>query len=120
MAKVIGPLMSLAASGSIGNKALVFRSCNRTQHVYSFPSTPTPISPAQLFQQGRFRIANLYWQALSTQEKQAWRTAWYSQANAFPVSPWLARVNGRQLFIRAAIFRMKKGLVPRRGPYDPQ
>lgn len=120
MAKVTGPLMSIQASGSVYNKQLVFRTCQRNQHVYSHPASPSPTSPAQLLQQGRFRLANLYWAALTPAEQHAWNTAWYTQANAYPVSPWLARVSGRQLFIRAAMYRMKKGLIPRRGPYDPQ
>lgn len=71
MAKIIGPLMSLAASGSFG-KMLTFR---QTRHgsIAQLPPIPSgPPSINQSFERERFAAALHAWRGLDQPTKDAW------------------------------------------------
>ena len=74
MAKVKGPLMSLAASGIFEN-LMEFRTGQNRTTVHGRRSKPDHRSPAQIAQMTRFQDAVGGWQGLGSEQKATWKTA---------------------------------------------
>jgi hypothetical protein len=71
MAKVIGPLHSLTASGDFG-KALTYRRVNGTNVVSEYSSPTDNRSIPQVAHRSGMHDARDAWRALSPSEKQSW------------------------------------------------
>ena len=74
MARVVGPLFSLGASGEFRN-AMEFRTGGGKTVVTGIRNPPNNRTPAQLAQAQRFQDAINGWRGLSTPEKANWATS---------------------------------------------
>lgn len=73
MAKVKGPLFSLAATGEF--RGMEFRTGNGETTVAAPREITAPRRPAQVAQSNRFKIATSAWRELDTAEKDLWKTS---------------------------------------------
>lgn len=86
MAKVKGPLFSLAATGEF--RGMHFRTADGATTVAAPREITTPRRPAQVAQSSRFKMATAAWSALDTTEKALWK------ASAAPLS-----ISGYNLYV---------------------
>lgn len=113
MAKVIQPLMSLAARGKAG--ILVFNQWRAFNTVKLFKTPTQPDTPAQLTARAVLKTASAAWAALSANQRAAWQqyaidhleSDWTGQAKRLTAQNWYVRC-----YCQAAI-------VAATGPDDP-
>lgn len=74
MAKVTGPLLSIAAAGSVGG-ILNFRGDGRNPTASQHRATPSRITEASAANRLRAAHAASAWHSLTTQERQQWSAA---------------------------------------------
>jgi hypothetical protein len=120
MAKVSNPLMSLTAKGSFGKRSITFRQYAGDSRCSFMSRFPKANAPAQLAQQDVFKRAHALWLQLTPYTRSIWEYCTYSTALAYPLTPYIARVSGKQLFMRHAIHSINTGLPVRNNPYEAQ
>lgn len=84
MARITGPLFSLAAAGTVG-KTLQFRRSAEVQLVQLHPYQPPSASDLQVICRDRMRAARAAWLALSDGD----RTLWHYIAHKRRLTDWV-------------------------------
>jgi hypothetical protein len=104
MARVTAPLFSAAASGKFSDLA-EFRMVNGQAIAAGIKERRKPLHPQTVAQSERFKVAAAEWSALTTAQKQPWRSAAYSQS-----------MTGYQLYMREYL---RQGITPPAQPVVP-
>lgn len=104
MTKVLGPLFSLAASGTY-RRSLVFRTRQSGTHVARLPATTAPRSPGQTAHALKISEMSSTWMSLTPAEKAAWASCGAQSS-----------LTGYQLYWREWI---AQGATPAAPPLNP-
>lgn len=85
MAKVVAPLLSMEARGTIG-KAITFAAWKGIAYARRWFAPAQPRTAAQVTVRNRVVAANLGWQILTAPQKVEWDV--YATAQGLPMSGW--------------------------------